>query len=164
MQRGIGRRNDGAARKRRAALEVRHDAAGALDDRGAAEVGAGGAGILVGVDAGQHPPWLFGHSDGASIALLYARRQVHRVAGAVLLAPHIFVEDLSVASIARARKAYLETDLRARLGVNVLLVKSGGAGSDAAPSLPDAAREIRAGDRLVVFGREADVRTLQATG
>ena len=69
----------------------------------------------LGVDAGQHPPWLFGHSDGASIALLYASRQVHRVAGAVHLAPHIFVEDLSVASIEKARKAYLETDLRARL-------------------------------------------------
>jgi pimeloyl-ACP methyl ester carboxylesterase len=67
------------------------------------------------VDAAAAPPWLFGHSDGASIALLYASRFVHRLAGAVLLAPHIFVEDLSVASIEKARSAYLETDLRGRL-------------------------------------------------
>jgi pimeloyl-ACP methyl ester carboxylesterase len=59
------------------------------------------------------PPWLFGHSDGGSIALLYAAR--HATAGAVVLAPHIRVEDLSVASIAQARQAYRDTDLRQRL-------------------------------------------------
>jgi pimeloyl-ACP methyl ester carboxylesterase len=48
------------------------------------------------------PPWLFGHSDGGSIALLYAARPA-ALAGAVVLAPHILVEDLSVASIAQAR-------------------------------------------------------------
>ena len=61
------------------------------------------------------PPWLFGHSDGASIALLYAARYSRRVAGLVLLAPHIFVEDLTVANIEKARDAYLHTDLRQRL-------------------------------------------------
>jgi len=55
-------------------------------------------------------------------------------------------------------------DLRERLGVNVLLVKRGGAGSDAAPSLPQASTEIRPGDRLVIFGREADVRELRSEG
>jgi pimeloyl-ACP methyl ester carboxylesterase len=59
-------------------------------------------------------PWLFGHSDGASIALLHAAR--FDVAGIVVVAPHLFVEDVSIASIERARQAYTTTDLRARLG------------------------------------------------
>ena len=67
------------------------------------------------VDVDDSPPWLFGHSDGGSIALLYAARFVRRVAGLVVLAPHIMVEDLSVASIRQARQAYLDTDLRSRL-------------------------------------------------
>ena len=58
-------------------------------------------------------PWLFGHSDGASIALLHASR--FPVAGLIVVAPHIFVEDVSIASIAKARDAYAETDLRKRL-------------------------------------------------
>jgi pimeloyl-ACP methyl ester carboxylesterase len=59
------------------------------------------------------PPWLLGHSDGASIALLYAARRP--VAGAIVMAPHIMVEDLSIASIEKARAAYGDTDLRQRL-------------------------------------------------
>ncbi|MEF7612801.1 alpha/beta hydrolase [Aquincola sp. MAHUQ-54] len=58
-------------------------------------------------------PWLFGHSDGGSIALLYAAR--HAVAGAMVLAPHLFVEALSVTSIEGAKQAYLTTDLKQRL-------------------------------------------------
>jgi pimeloyl-ACP methyl ester carboxylesterase len=69
----------------------------------------------LGVDAQRDPPWLFGHSDGASIALLHAAAFPRRVAGAIVLAPHIMVEDLSIESIAKARAAYLETDLRERL-------------------------------------------------
>ena len=61
------------------------------------------------------PPWLFGHSDGASIALLYAAAFPERVAGVVAVAPHVFVEDVSVASIEQARDAYAATDLRQRL-------------------------------------------------
>src|SRR3546814_71091 len=38
------------------------------------------------------------------------------VAGVVAAAPHICVEDISVSSIAQARRAYLDTDLPARLG------------------------------------------------
>ncbi len=59
------------------------------------------------------PPWLFGHSDGGSIALLHAAR--FPVAGAVVMAPHILVEDVSVASIEQARIAYETTPLRERL-------------------------------------------------
>ena len=58
-------------------------------------------------------PWLFGHSDGGSIALLYAAR--HAAAGVVALAPHIRVEDVSVNSITKAKDAYENTDLRQRL-------------------------------------------------
>jgi pimeloyl-ACP methyl ester carboxylesterase len=69
----------------------------------------------LGVDTQAHPPWLFGHSDGASIALLHAAHFTRQVAGAILLAPHILVEDLSVASIEQARIAYQEAGLRGRL-------------------------------------------------
>ncbi len=62
---------------------------------------------------GIERPWLFGHSDGGSIALLYASR--HPVAGLVVVAPHIFVEAFGIASIEAARRAYESTDLRQRL-------------------------------------------------
>jgi len=58
---------------------------------------------------------LYGHSDGGSIALLFAARFPARVERVIVAAPHIFVEDLSVESIGRTRAAYLETDLRERL-------------------------------------------------
>jgi pimeloyl-ACP methyl ester carboxylesterase len=59
---------------------------------------------------------LVGHSDGASIAAIYAGGvQDFRVRGLVLLAPHYFVEDISIEAIARARDAYAQGDLRARL-------------------------------------------------
>ncbi len=67
------------------------------------------------IDTAQDRPWLVGHSDGGSIALLYAARCPQRTAGLVVLAPHILVEDLSVASIAQARTAFETTDLRQRL-------------------------------------------------
>ena len=59
-------------------------------------------------------PWLFGHSDGGSIALLHAAS--HPTAGVVAMAPHIVVEALSIASIERARHTYETTDLPQRLG------------------------------------------------
>lgn len=69
----------------------------------------------LGIDTATDKPWLLGHSDGGSIALLYAAHFAQRIAGAIVLAPHIRVEDVSVSSIAKARTAYLETDLRQRL-------------------------------------------------
>jgi pimeloyl-ACP methyl ester carboxylesterase len=60
-------------------------------------------------------PWLFGHSDGASITLLYAARFPDRVSGIVVAAPHIFVEDVTIASIETAREVYLHKDLRTKL-------------------------------------------------
>jgi pimeloyl-ACP methyl ester carboxylesterase len=60
-------------------------------------------------------PWLLGHSDGGSIALLYAAAFPQALRGAIVLAPHILVEEISVTSIRKAREAYLQTDLRQRL-------------------------------------------------
>ncbi len=65
--------------------------------------------------AGDERIWLFGHSDGGSIALLHAAAFPARVAGLVVCAPHLFVEDLTVASIEQAREAYASTDLREKL-------------------------------------------------
>jgi pimeloyl-ACP methyl ester carboxylesterase len=59
-------------------------------------------------------PILIGHSDGASIALIYAGAGA-ALRGAVLLAPHVFVEDISLRSIAAIRKAYESTSLRGRV-------------------------------------------------
>ena len=64
----------------------------------------------------DRPPWLYGHSDGGSIALLHAAAFPDRVAGLVAVAPHVFVEDVSVASIEAARVAYAGTDLRQPVG------------------------------------------------
>lgn len=63
----------------------------------------------------EAPIWLLGHSDGGSIALLHAARFPASVAGAVLLAPHVMVEDISIESIAKAAQAYATTGLRERL-------------------------------------------------
>lgn len=60
---------------------------------------------------------LFGHSDGGSVALVYAGT-AHgraRVRGVAVEAPHVICEDISVRAIERTRQAYLDTDLRARL-------------------------------------------------
>lgn len=57
---------------------------------------------------------LVGHSDGASIALIHAGAG-HPVRGIVAMAPHVFVEDVTIRSIEAAREAWRTTDLRARL-------------------------------------------------
>ncbi|HZZ03646.1 alpha/beta hydrolase [Paraburkholderia sp.] len=59
--------------------------------------------------------WLIGHSDGGSIALLYAAMHPDALAGAVAIAPHVFVEDISVESIAQTKQLYETTDLRSKL-------------------------------------------------
>jgi pimeloyl-ACP methyl ester carboxylesterase len=62
---------------------------------------------------GIERPVLVGHSDGGSIAVIHASR--HPVTKLVLLAPHVFVEDLSVTSIAEARETFETTGLRDRM-------------------------------------------------
>jgi pimeloyl-ACP methyl ester carboxylesterase len=59
-------------------------------------------------------PILFGHSDGGSIALIHAGHG-HPVRGLIVEAPHVFVEDRSIAGIEAARRAFVESDLRDRL-------------------------------------------------
>jgi pimeloyl-ACP methyl ester carboxylesterase len=72
----------------------------------------------------QGPIWLTGHSDGGSIALLHAAQQAsaspapeHQMtlAGLIVMAPHILVEDLSLRSIEQARLAYVQGGLREKL-------------------------------------------------
>jgi pimeloyl-ACP methyl ester carboxylesterase len=58
---------------------------------------------------------LVGHSDGASIATIYASQPDLRVRGLVLLAPHFFVEDITIASIAQIARGYVDGVQRARL-------------------------------------------------
>jgi pimeloyl-ACP methyl ester carboxylesterase len=59
---------------------------------------------------------LVGHSDGASIAAIYAgSHQDHRVEGLALIAPHFIVEDVTVASIAAIKTAYETTGLKEKL-------------------------------------------------
>lgn len=60
-------------------------------------------------------PILIGHSDGASIALIHAGAGSRPVRGLVLLAPHVFVEHITVTSIAEAKVAFENTDLPAKL-------------------------------------------------
>lgn len=57
---------------------------------------------------------LFGHSDGASISLIHAGA-LGGTKALILEAPHVFVEDIGVKSIAAAKTAFETTDLKSRL-------------------------------------------------
>jgi pimeloyl-ACP methyl ester carboxylesterase len=63
---------------------------------------------------GIDDPLPVGHSDGASIALIYAGAH-HPARGLALLAPHVFVEDISVESIAKAKVAFETTEMPRKL-------------------------------------------------
>jgi len=59
---------------------------------------------------------LFGHSDGGSIALILAGSgKTNNIRGLVLEAPHVFVESISIESIAAAKQNYEHGSLRASL-------------------------------------------------
>jgi pimeloyl-ACP methyl ester carboxylesterase len=64
---------------------------------------------------GVQRPVLVGHSDGASIAVIATGAGAVLAERLALLAPHVFVEDVTVAGIEAARVAYETTDLRARM-------------------------------------------------
>lgn len=64
---------------------------------------------------GVQRPLLVGHSDGASIALIHAGGCPRGVSGLVVMAPHVFVEPLTRASIVQAKQAYATTNLPQRL-------------------------------------------------
>jgi pimeloyl-ACP methyl ester carboxylesterase len=59
-------------------------------------------------------PLLIGHSDGASIAIIHAGSG-NAVSGLILMAPHVFVEQVSIDAIAKAKRAFETTDLAAKL-------------------------------------------------
>jgi len=63
---------------------------------------------------GIERPILIGHSDGASIALIHAGAG-HPARGLVAMAPHVFVEDISIRGISAAKRAFESTDLPQRL-------------------------------------------------
>lgn len=65
---------------------------------------------------GVEHPVLVGHSDGGSIALLFAGAFPDRVRGIVVMAPHEFVEDVTLAGIRAARQIWDTTNLREKLG------------------------------------------------
>jgi len=67
--------------------------------------------VLAGLQIGE--PVLVGHSDGASIALIYAAD--HPLSAVVAIAPHVFVEEICLVEIRRAREIYLEGGLRERM-------------------------------------------------
>ncbi len=64
---------------------------------------------------GIERPILLGHSDGGSIALIYAGSFPESPRALILEAPHVFVEDLSVASIAAAKVGFQTSDFREKL-------------------------------------------------
>lgn len=64
---------------------------------------------------GVEAPVLVGHSDGASIALIHAGAS-HPVRGLALMAPHVFVEEVSIRSIRQAKHTFESSDIRERLG------------------------------------------------
>ncbi|HZX32322.1 MAG TPA: alpha/beta hydrolase [Rhodocyclaceae bacterium] len=61
-------------------------------------------------------PFLVGHSDGASIALIYAGSFPDRPLGVVAMAPHEFVEEETLAGIRAAREVWATTDMAKKLG------------------------------------------------
>ena len=65
--------------------------------------------------AGVVQPILIGHSDGASIALIHAGAGQWPVRAVIAMAPHVFVEDLTVCSIAQAKVTFQTTDLAQKL-------------------------------------------------
>jgi pimeloyl-ACP methyl ester carboxylesterase len=62
---------------------------------------------------GIQKPILLGHSDGGTIALLHAAQ--FPATACIVMAPHLFVEDISITAIKAAREAYETGDLRQRL-------------------------------------------------
>ena len=65
--------------------------------------------VKLGVDS----PVLLGHSDGGTISLIHSAH--FPVTACIVMAPHVIVEDLSVAAIEQSRDAYAKTELRSRL-------------------------------------------------
>ena len=61
-------------------------------------------------------PILYGHSDGASIALIHASLADTRVKGLILEAPHVFVENISLDGLKAARDAFEKGGIKRKSG------------------------------------------------
>lgn len=72
-------------------------------------------GLINALGLAEERPVLFGHSDGGSIALLYAAMFPQSVSAIAVAAPHIFVEDITLEGIRKAKDIYQSTDFPARL-------------------------------------------------
>ena len=72
--------------------------------------------LLTALGLDDEKPVLYGHSDGGSIALLYAAQYPERILAIAVAAPHIFVENITVDGIQAARSIYESSDLATRLG------------------------------------------------
>lgn len=72
--------------------------------------------LLTALGLDNERPILYGHSDGGSIALIYAARFPDRVSAIAVAAPHIFVEDITIRGIANAKAIYQSSDMKTRLG------------------------------------------------
>jgi len=70
---------------------------------------------VLGLDLGKTRLWLYGHSDGGSIALIYASHYPESLEGLIVAAPHVFVEEITIRSIQAAREAYTAGNLKAKL-------------------------------------------------
>jgi pimeloyl-ACP methyl ester carboxylesterase len=71
----------------------------------------------LGIDVAAEPPVLFGHSDGATIALEYAAAYPRAASAVIVLAPHLFVEPVAVARIAQLRETWSDGPLRGKLAL-----------------------------------------------
>jgi pimeloyl-ACP methyl ester carboxylesterase len=60
----------------------------------------------LGISPRGEKPVLFGHSDGASIALLYAAAFPEATSGIIVLAPHVYMEDVGFSRIRKLRQSY----------------------------------------------------------
>lgn len=117
-------------------------------------------------------PILVGHSDGATIALEFAAAFPSKLAGLVLMAPHVFVEQQSLNAIEAANLAYATGDLREKLrryhGENVDNAFRGWCDTWLNPTfrnwdMRDVLRDIRV-PILQIQGRNDEYGTLAHTG
>ena len=72
----------------------------------------------LGIDGSQDRIYLFGHSDGASIAMLYASRYADFVNGLIVVAPHIMVEAVTVNSIKRLKETYSTGEIKVKFAAH----------------------------------------------
>ncbi|MXW47236.1 MAG: alpha/beta hydrolase [Gammaproteobacteria bacterium] len=72
----------------------------------------------LGIDGSRERIYLFGHSDGASIAMLYASRYADLVNGMIVVAPHVMVEAVTVNSIKRLKETYDTGEIKVKFAAH----------------------------------------------